>query len=388
MDFLLISWFVVAAVFVGVPGFYFIYMKKQSTKPWKLITDKNYCPSIAILVPVHNEEKAIRLKLENLSKIEYPSEKIETVIVNDASEDRTMEEISRYMADHTLKIHTLDSKERLGKISCLNQGLRGVNADIVIISDADCFWPSDILQKALPYLSDPSVGAVTGRESILNPLDSWVTLGEQLYDNTVQKIRIGESKVHSTLFFQGGFAAYKRCLITEFNRATDDSGTALDVVQEKKRAILIGEIGFYTTFPATWKNKVDLKIRRARQLQHLWFKCLNLLVHGKLAVPKKIAIPEIFMHILSPLFLVVLSGLSVYAIIQSPLFLLAFILVICPASLVRKSRMMLVEAIQGNFILLMALLSFITNKGFKPWSSAQESRLVIREEVLKAKHLI
>ena len=30
-------------------------------------------------------------------------------------------------------------------------------------------------QKGLPYLSDPSVGAIAGLEMLLNPNDSWVT---------------------------------------------------------------------------------------------------------------------------------------------------------------------------------------------------------------------
>jgi len=33
----------------------------------------------------------------------------------------------------------------------------------------------NILVKGLPYLSDPSVGAIAGLEMLLNPNDSWVT---------------------------------------------------------------------------------------------------------------------------------------------------------------------------------------------------------------------
>jgi cellulose synthase/poly-beta-1,6-N-acetylglucosamine synthase-like glycosyltransferase len=53
-------------------------MKKWSTRPWKLDIDENYQPAAAVLVPVHNEEKTIRLILENLSKVKYPVGKIES----------------------------------------------------------------------------------------------------------------------------------------------------------------------------------------------------------------------------------------------------------------------------------------------------------------------
>jgi cellulose synthase/poly-beta-1,6-N-acetylglucosamine synthase-like glycosyltransferase len=386
---IIIAWFIIAAVFVGVPGAYYLQMKKWSTRPWKLGIDENYRPSAAILVPVHNEEKTIRLKLENLSKVKYPVGKIETVIVNDASTDNTLTEISQYTAHNSsLKINVFDSKEHIGKTNCLNQALKSVNADVVIISDADCFWPSDILLKALPYLSDPNVGAITGRELLLNPQGSWVTAGEQFYDNTVQSIRIGESKMHSTIFFQGGFAAYKYNILRGFDHEADDSGTALDIVQRNSRALLIPEIGFYTTFPTIWKNKITLKIRRASQLQHVWIKCLKLLLRGKLVIPKRIAIPEIFLHIFNPLLLIVLAMLSALVFFQFPMFLLAFLVILCPTLLVRKTRTALLEVLQNNFILLVALTSFFTNNRFRLWKTAQESRFLLTEDILKEKQLL
>ena len=386
---IIIAWFIILAIFVGVPLAYYLQTKKWSTRPWKLDIDENYQPSVAILVPVRNEEKTIRLKLENLSKVKYPAEKIETVIVNDASTDNTLSEISQFIAHNSsLKVNVFNSKERLGKTNCLNQALKAVNADVVIISDADCFWPSDLLLKALPYLSDPSVGAITGRELLLNPQSSWVTAGEQFYDATVQSIRIGESKMHSTIFFQGGFAAYKCNTLHGFDHEADDSGTALDIVQRNSRALLIPEIGFYTVFPTSWKNKITMKIRRASQLQYLWIKCLKLLLRRKLVIPRRIAIPNIFLHIFNPLLLIVLAILSALVFFQFPMFLLAFLLILCPMLLFRRTRTAILEALQNNFILLAALTLFFTNNDFRLWKTTQESRFLLTEDMLKEKQLL
>ena len=340
-------------------------------------------------MPVYNEEKTIRLKLENLAKVSYPSDKMEVIIVNDSSKDNTLKEVNEYIKNNpSQKISIFDSKEHLGKTGCLNCALKNVKAEVVIISDADCFWPHDILQKALGYLSDPDVGAITARELLLNPKDTWVTVGEQFYDDTVQTMRVGESKLHSTLFFQGGFAAYKRSMLEEFNDSTDDSGTALDVIQKRKRAILIPEIGFYTTSPTIWRNKIAIKIRRASQLQQLWGRCLNLLVHGKLAMPKRIAIPEILLHIFNPMLLVALFVLSGFALFLYPLPMLTLALIIVAALLFRKVRTTFLEVFQSNFILLAALSSHLTNRKFKLWKPIQESRFVLSESMLKEKKLI
>ena len=389
MDLIIVFWFLIAAIFVGVSGTYYLYMKKMSTKPWNLKITEGYQPSVAILVPVHNEEKTIRLKLQNLSKLDYPADKIDTVIVNDASTDNTLTEIDAFKAQNPLlKIKVFDSKEHFGKTECLNRALKSVNADILIISDADCFWPSNILQKALPYLSDANVGAITARELLLNPYSSWVTRNEEYYNSTVQSIRIGESKTHSTIIFQGGFAAYKQEFLQEFNHETDDSGTALDIVQKNGRTLLLPEIGFYTTFPSVWKNKVTLKIRRAGHLQHLWAKCMKLLFEGRLLLPKKIAIPEIFLHLFNPLLFVVLIVLSALMLIQYPLFLLIFLPLLGLLFAAKKTRSTLLETIQNNLILLISLFSFFSNKQVTLWATVQESRSILTEDILIKNKLI
>jgi len=389
LDFLIVAWVCLGALFFGVPGTYFLYMKKRSMATWGLNLNKDYLPSTAILIPAYNEEKIIRLKLENLSKVVYPIDKMEVIVLNDSSTDNTVQVVNQYIADNPLaKISIFDSKVHLGKTGCLNHVLKDIKADVVIISDADCFWQHDILGKALSYLSDPDVGAITGREFLLNPQDTWVTSGEQLYDSTVQAIRIGESKLHSTIFFQGGFAAYKTSVLVEFNNTTDDSGTALDIVQSNKRAILIPEIGFFTSSPTVWRNKISIKIRRASHLQKLWARCLNLLVHGKLSMPKRIALPEIFLHIFNPLLLVAFAVLTVQVGVTYPILGLALTAIICGVLLVKRTRMTALELIQNNLILLTSLSSFIANRKFKLWKPIQESRFGLSEKVLRDKKLI
>ncbi len=389
MIWIFFAWLGVGAIFLGVPALYFLYMKKRSSKVWNLNLTSGYSPSTAILIPVHNEEKLVRLKLENIAKVAYPSEKMEIIIANDCSTDNTFNEVSSYIAAHPeQKISVFDSQVHLGKTGCLNKVLKTIQADVVIISDVDCFWPNDILTKALSYLSDPTVGAITARELLLNPADSWVTLGEQFYDSNIQSVRIGESKLHSTIFFQGGFAAYKRSMLSEFNHATDDSGTALDIVQTNRRALLIPEIGFFTSSPTTWRSKVNIKIRRAGHLQHLWARCLNLMVHGKLFMPKRIAIPEIMLHIFNPILMVSLAVLSVAVMVVYPLLMLALVVLIGGALLVKRTRVMAFELVQNNLILLLALSSFLTKRNFTFWKPAAESRAMLSESVLREKNLI
>jgi cellulose synthase/poly-beta-1,6-N-acetylglucosamine synthase-like glycosyltransferase len=387
--FLIAAWLLVGAIFFGVPLFYFAYMKKRSYGRWNLRIDGSYLPSATVLIPVHNEEKLVRLKLENIAKVDYPADKLEVVVVNDCSVDSTINEVNQYIAAHPeQKIHVFDSQVHLGKVGCLNRALENVRSDVVIISDVDCFWPSDILTKSLTYLSDPTVGAVTARELLLNSGDSWVTVGEQFYDTNIQAVRIGESKLHSTIIFQGGFAAYKRNAFMEFNHATDDSGTALDIVQTNLRTLLIPEIGFFTVTPTTWRSKINIKIRRAGHLQHLWARSLNLLVHRRLIMPKRIAIPEIILHIFNPLLMILLVALTMAVAVAYPLLGLLLLVMFGGVLAVRRTRVMAFELVQNNLILLLALSSFVTKRNFTFWKPVADSRSALDDAVLRKLNLI
>jgi cellulose synthase/poly-beta-1,6-N-acetylglucosamine synthase-like glycosyltransferase len=389
MGFIIVFWSVAVAIFLGVPSVYHLFMKKRAVKPWNLNIDETYEPSVSILVPAHNEEKTIRLKLKNLQKVVYPAEKLEIIVVNDASTDKTLDEINRFLNSHpALNIKVLNRIERVGKSNALNFALKHANGDVIVVSDADCFLSSDTLTKALPYLSDSNVGAVAGREILLNPQSSWVTKSELFFNNFVQPQRLGESKVYSTIFFQGGFAAYKKTCLDEFDQENDDSGTAFNIVQGKKRTLIVPEARFYTMFPVDWKNKVLLKIRRAKQLQQIWIRCLKFSLNGKLVLPRSIAIPEIFLQIFNPLVFLALLFLTSLVILEQPLISLFFISIVVVLALTQKGRIALIESFQNYFILLIALFSLITRRQFTVWKTADESRLPLNEKILQEKHLI
>jgi biofilm PGA synthesis N-glycosyltransferase PgaC len=385
---LLILLFVVACIFLGVPVAYFLSMKHVASKPWRVKINRIYTPTVSILVPLHNEKRVVDLKLRNLCKVDYPRAKMQVIFVDDASDDETAEVLANALNSVTnLNVKVLHTVNRIGKSKALNFALEHATGEVVVVSDADCFWPLNILRLALPYLADSNVGAITGREILLNPEKSWVTKGEVSYNSLVQAIRLGESKLYSTIIFQGGFAAYKRSCLNEFDHETDDSGTALNIVQSRRRTLIIPEIFFYTIFPSSWKSKFQIKIRRATQLMLLWTRCSRLQLKGKLLLPKRIFLPETFLHMVNPiLFILVVSVFSLCSFLN-PL-VLTVLLLLAPICLISKGRELLVEIIQSNVILLVALVAFASNRRFELWKIEEESRSLLKTEMLRDKDLI
>ncbi|MFQ6127212.1 MAG: glycosyltransferase, partial [Candidatus Heimdallarchaeota archaeon] len=300
----------------------------------------------------------------------YPKEKMEVILADDASTDGTLSKVYDFSKRHPeLNIKVVKQNPRIGKARVLNAALPASTNDIIVVSDADSFWPSDILLKALPYLSDPTIGAITASGAIDNPSRSWVTRGETNYLKTMRLLRLGESKIYSTIRFEGGFCAYKRSAFEKFDceSGSDDSGTALYVVQNKFRTIFVPEATFTTNFPNRLKDKIKAKTRRANHLIRLWVKCLKLLLKRRLFLPKRIAIPEIFLFIFNPIVFLALIAVTLVTILLYPSPLILWVLVLLAVSIVPTIRSYLIEITLDNFILFYSLLSCIRRKKFVAW---------------------
>lgn len=359
---------------LAFPLIYYLWMRNAAKKSWNLDIDTKYEPNVTLIIPAYNEATVIEKKLENTQQIDYPEDKLQVILVDSASNDGTLSVCRDFLKKKNFRfpIKLISERERKGKSHALNIALKYAEGEVIIISDADCFLSPKTVRNALPYLADKSVSAVTGREVIINPNHSWVTESETTYRNFVHMLRLGESKIYSTIFFEGGFGAYKKTKLTNFDSQTgaDDSGTAFNLVQKGYKTLFIPEATFFTGFPDSWKGKVNIKIRRASQLVRIWSTCLSLLLKGKLLLPKRIAVPEIIFFVLNPLIFLMTAILAPIFVITYPISLVLLIALI----LIPKSRRLFFENVQSNCILLGGIINLLFHKEFVVWNKVEESR--------------
>ncbi|MEM5814667.1 MAG: glycosyltransferase family 2 protein, partial [Candidatus Aenigmatarchaeota archaeon] len=90
-----------------------------------------------------------------LQNFDYPKEKLEIMVVDDGSTDKTFEVASRFKGVIVLK------KKNGGKASALNYGLKFARGELVGCVDSDSCPRSDALLKMVPFFSQPNVAAVT-----------------------------------------------------------------------------------------------------------------------------------------------------------------------------------------------------------------------------------
>jgi len=110
---------------------------------------------ISIIIAVHNEEKTIKQTLRNIKKLEYPKNKLEIIIVDDKSDDKTLEILRK-----ETEIKVLE-QERKGKTAAQNLGAEKAKGEILVFLDAETIYPNNILEKINRDFSN-GVGLVSG----------------------------------------------------------------------------------------------------------------------------------------------------------------------------------------------------------------------------------
>lgn len=128
-------------------------------------------PAISIMVPAHNEERVIASTIDRLSKLDYPSDRLEILVINDGSHDATQTIVEDYIKkdSRVSLINLAKGQTGHGKAHALNQGLEHCKYEIIAIYDADNRPESDSLRKLVPHLlTDEKCAAVIGKFRTLN----------------------------------------------------------------------------------------------------------------------------------------------------------------------------------------------------------------------------
>jgi glycosyltransferase involved in cell wall biosynthesis len=105
---------------------------------------------ITIIIPCFNEEKTIEKIIEKVKK--YNDHKLEIIIVDDCSTDKTSSIINKITINET-NILILRHKTNQGKGAAVCTGIKHATGDIIIIQDADLEYdPSDYPVLVEPFL--------------------------------------------------------------------------------------------------------------------------------------------------------------------------------------------------------------------------------------------
>jgi len=255
-------------IYLGYPILVWLVSKIRRGRP---VLKKGFEPELTLIISAYNEAASIHQKIENSLSLDYPSEKLEILVVSDASSDGTDDIVLGYASRG---VRLLRMEKRSGKTLGLNHAVSIAKGEVIVFSDANAFYDRDALRYLAAPFSDPEVGYVTGASHYIQKKDSFVGWSEALYWTYDLRIKELESEVSSMVGADGAMYAIRRVLYTPLKpQDINDFLNPLQIVAKGYRGIFepaaVCHESTVSRFGEEYRRKVRIVSRSLRGLMQI-----------------------------------------------------------------------------------------------------------------------
>jgi cellulose synthase/poly-beta-1,6-N-acetylglucosamine synthase-like glycosyltransferase len=229
-------------------------------------------PEITIAVPVHNEERHIAGKIENLLAIEYPSNKRHILVVSDASTDGTDEIVRRY--SH-MGVQLVRQPERRGKTAAENLARAHVRGSIVITTDASTRIDAGVIKHLVQAFENPEIGVASSNNISVSTRASDVVRAESWYTRYDMWVRDLESQLGGIVGASGALFACTSAVFDELlpEALSRDFAAPLVAREQGLKSVLVREAHCSVPRSVSLGREYRRKVRTmSRGLETLFFK--------------------------------------------------------------------------------------------------------------------
>jgi len=238
------------------------YMEKKPAT--KSAERPRYYPTVSMIVPCFNEEKTLKQTVESLLAMEYPKDRLEIMIIDDGSKDRTRQIGEALAATHAQVKYFY--KENGGKYTALNFGIERSRAELVGCLDADSFVAQDALIEVVKQIEqEPDTMAITPAMKVYrprNPLEMMQAV-EYTFGIFYKKMFDNLSAVN---VLPGPFSLYRRKVFSQigmFRHAhnTEDMEIAFRMHAHGLKIVNAHTAYVYTTVPSNLRALIKQRTR-------------------------------------------------------------------------------------------------------------------------------
>lgn len=131
-------------------------------------------PFVSVIIPVHNGAQRVIPAIESLMKLDYPLDKFEIIVIDNASTDN-IEEVVKKMASPFKGSLRYVFEAKKGLSHARNKGIEEARGDIISFTDDDCVADRNWLKEVAQTFKDQGAHAVLGRIILSTPIpkDAW-----------------------------------------------------------------------------------------------------------------------------------------------------------------------------------------------------------------------
>ncbi len=268
----IVIWFMIGYQFILTVFGYFNFIKSMKEKQEVDGMTFDY-PSCSILIPAHNEEKVIGKTIEAMMKMNYPKDKLQILVINDGSTDRTKEIIKSYSElDSRVEIYDIPKGEGgKGKSRTLNLGIKAARGEVIAIYDADNTPDENSLRYLVAQLLlHKELGAVIGKFRTVNKNRNLLTKFINIETLSFQSmLQAGRWQMHNIATLPGTNFVIWGWLVNKLNgwdeeALTEDSELSIRIYEEGYKIKFIPYAITYEQEPESWKVWIKQRTRWVR----------------------------------------------------------------------------------------------------------------------------
>jgi len=252
-------------------------------------------PTVAVLIPAHNEEAVIGDALRALLAVDYPEDRITIVPINDKSTDRTAAIVDAFAARFPGRVVPLHRPYGgQGKSAALAEATERTTSDIIVVFDADYLPPSGLMKRIVAPFFDPEVGAVMGRVVPENA-------GRNLLTRLLELERAGgyqvdqQARMNLGLIPQygGTVGGVRRTALEQvggwrLDSLTEDTDLTLRLCVQGWQIVYANRAECYEEVPVTWRARQRQIDRWARGHNDVMRRCAWSLIRSGLPLKQRL----------------------------------------------------------------------------------------------------
>jgi cellulose synthase/poly-beta-1,6-N-acetylglucosamine synthase-like glycosyltransferase len=198
----------IAYAYFGYPFVLWALTKLRSRN----IVKAEIFPRVSIIIAARNEADKIRQKIEHTLALDYPAERLDILVASDASDDGTDEIVKEYAGRN---VSLVRAPQRKGKEHVQALAVAVARGDILVFTDAATILERDALWRLMANFADPTVGAVSTEDLIVDALGN--PTAEGLYVKYEMWVRRLEGRFHSLVGLSGSCFAIRRELCSDWS---------------------------------------------------------------------------------------------------------------------------------------------------------------------------
>ena len=214
---------------------------------------------VSIVIPAYNEEAQIRGSIESLLAQDYPADRLQILVLSDASTDRT-DEIVREFAPRGVELFRMPT--RSGKTAAENASCSVLRGEIIVNSDSSIRLHPSAVRSLVMRMQDDRVGVASGRDvSIAHQSEANVT--EAGYVGYEMWVRSLETRLGGIVGASGSGYAIRAELhrLPVRSDLSRDFSAALTARNHGFQAVSVDEALFFVPRTSSIRREYKRKVR-------------------------------------------------------------------------------------------------------------------------------